>query len=83
MICPNCLSPGGYRPFYEVLGVPTNSCLLKKDRASALNLPAGDIVLAVFGECGFIFNASWDPQRAVYSDQYEETQGFSATFNRF
>jgi SAM-dependent methyltransferase len=40
-------------------------------------------MLAVCGECGFIFNASWDPNRTVYSDQYEETQGFSPTFNAF
>ena len=82
-ICPNCLSPDCCHPFYEVLGVPTNSCLLVEDRARALDFPTGDIVLSVCSECGFIFNAAWDPQRTVYSDQYEETQGFSATFNRF
>jgi hypothetical protein len=66
-----------------VLGVPTNSCLLVEDRARALNFPTGDIVLAVCGGCGFIFNAAWNPRRTVYSDQYEETQGFSPTFNTF
>jgi hypothetical protein len=40
-------------------------------------------MLVVCGECGFIFNASWDPDRTIYSDQYEETQGFSPTFNAF
>jgi Methyltransferase domain/C-methyltransferase C-terminal domain len=83
MICPNCRSSGDCHPFYEVLGVPTNSCLLVQDRAQALNFPTGDVVLAVCGGCGFIFNAAWDPQRTIYSDQYEETQGFSPTFNTF
>jgi SAM-dependent methyltransferase len=81
--CPNCSSSGGCHSFYEVLGVPTNSCLLIDDRARALDFPTGDIVLAVCNGCGFIFNAAWDAQRTVYSDQYEETQGFSATFNAF
>jgi len=77
------MSSGCCHPFYEVRRVPTNSCLLVEDRARALDFPTGDIVLAVCETCGFIFNAAWDQQRTVYSDQYEETQGFSATFNTF
>jgi SAM-dependent methyltransferase len=82
-LCPNCGSSGCCHPFYEVVGVPTNSCLLVEDRARALDFPTGDIVLALCSVCGFIFNAAWDSERTVYSDQYEETQGFSATFNIF
>jgi hypothetical protein len=82
-ICPNCGSSGGCHPFYEVRGVPTNSCLLIEDRTRALDFPTGDIVLAVCSGCGFIFNAAWDSARTVYSDRYEETQGFSPTFNAF
>ena len=82
-ICPNCGSPGCCHSFYEVLCVPANSCLLVENRARALHFPTGDIVLAVCAGCGFIFNAAWDSDRTVYSDQYEETQGFSHTFNTF
>jgi hypothetical protein len=82
-ICPNCRSVGCCHPFYEVLSVPTNSCLLVEDRARALDFPTGDIVLVLCSGCGFIFNAAWDSGRTVYSDQYEETQGFSPTFNAF
>jgi SAM-dependent methyltransferase len=82
-ICPSCRSSGRCRPFYEVRRVPTNSCLLIENRARALDFPTGDIVLAVCSGCGFIFNAAWNPKLTVYSDQYEETQGFSATFNAF
>jgi SAM-dependent methyltransferase len=63
--------------------VPTNSCLLVEDRTRALGFPTGDIVLTFCQKCGFIFNAAWDPERTIYSDQYEETQGFSPTFNAF
>jgi hypothetical protein len=80
--CPNC-GAVACRPFYEVRDVPTNSCLLVDDRVAALEFPTHDIVLTVCGECGFIFNAVWDAGRTVYSDRYEETQGFSATFNAF
>jgi SAM-dependent methyltransferase len=82
-ICPNCGSSGRRHPFYEVRRVPTNSCLLIENRARALDFPTGDIVLAVCSECGFIFNDAWDPELTVYSDQYEETQGCSPTFNAF
>ena len=82
-ICPNCVSSGCCHSFYEVLCVPANSCLLVENRARALHFPTGDIVLAVCAGCGFIFNAAWDSDRTVYSDQYEETQGFSHTFNTF
>jgi hypothetical protein len=57
--------------------------LLVENRVKALDFPTGDIVLAVCDGCGFIFNAAWDSRRTIYSDQYEETQGFSATFNVF
>lgn len=80
--CPSC-GKAHCHPFYEVRGVPTNSCLLVEDRAAALDFPTHDIVLAVCESCGFIFNAVWDAERTIYSDRYEETQGFSATFNAF
>ncbi|HUZ34065.1 MAG TPA: class I SAM-dependent methyltransferase [Xanthobacteraceae bacterium] len=80
--CPNC---GSERcvGFYAVHGVPTNSCLLVSDRQQALDFQTGDIALSFCQTCGFIFNALWQPDRTVYSEQYEETQGFSPTFNTF
>jgi methyltransferase family protein/C-methyltransferase-like protein len=81
--CPNCTSEDCCHPFYEVLRVPTNSCLLVEDRVRALAFPTGDITLVFCGNCGFVFNAAWDPQLTIYSTQYEETQGFSSTFNAF
>jgi hypothetical protein len=56
---------------------------LVADRAAALEFPTGDVILMVCEDCSFVFNAAWDPQRTVYSDQYEETQGFSPTFKVF
>jgi SAM-dependent methyltransferase len=81
--CPNCRAADCCHPFYEARAVPTNSCLLVEDREAALRFPTADIVLAACRQCGFIFNAAFDPARTIYSDRYEETQGFSATFNAF
>jgi SAM-dependent methyltransferase len=80
--CPNC---GGLRcyPFYQVRAVPVNSCLLFTDRRCAQSLRTGDIDLTLCPDCSFIFNAAWRPELTVYSDLYEETQGFSPTFKSF
>ena len=80
--CPNC---GRTRSdaFHRIPGVPVNSCLLFADRAQALRVESGDIDLAFCPDCSFIFNAAWKPERTVYSNLYEETQGFSPTFSTF
>jgi SAM-dependent methyltransferase len=80
--CPNCGS-GDCSEFYRICGVPTNSCLLVADRQQALGFPTGDIGLMFCRDCGFIFNALWQADQTVYSELYEETQGFSPTFNTF
>src|SRR6185437_1156741 len=80
--CPNC-GADNCTVFYSVAGVPTNSCLLVSSKEEALRFPTGDIEMSSCSRCGFIFNAAWDASRTTYSDQYEETQGFSATFNAF
>jgi SAM-dependent methyltransferase len=69
--------------FYEVEGVPVHSVVLVPSRESAIEFPRGDIRLGYCGACGFIENVSFDPGLLDYTQDYEETQGFSPTFNRF
>jgi SAM-dependent methyltransferase len=69
--------------FYEVGGVPTNSCILLSTRDEAINYPRGDIRLAFCAGCGFICNIAYESKLTEYSGRYEETQGFSPTFNSF
>ncbi len=69
--------------FYEIESVPTNSCILLSSREEALDYPKGNISLAICEECGFISNIAYNPKLVEYSDRYEETQGFSLTFNDF
>ncbi|MCB1184607.1 methyltransferase domain-containing protein [bacterium] len=80
--CPNCRQ-GTMEIFHEARGVPTNSCILLETRDEAVNYPKGDITLGFCGECGFVGNTSFDEKLTEYSGRYEETQGFSPTFQKF
>jgi hypothetical protein len=52
-------------------------------REEALNYTRGDIALGFCQTCGFITNLAFDPGLHEYSPLYEETQGYSSTFNAF
>lgn len=80
--CPCCSVPNG-RVFYQVERTPANSCLLIGSRREALDFPMGRLSLACCRACGFIWNSAFDPALIEYSENYEETQGFSETFGRF
>jgi len=80
--CPNC-NHQGMRQFYHVAAVPVHSCLLMETREEALAHPRGELRLAYCPACGFIANLDYQSRHHHYSDRYEETQGFSPTFNAF
>jgi hypothetical protein len=80
--CPNCLT-GEMKIFYEVPDVPVHSVLLMPTREVAVSFPKRDIALGFCRHCGFIGNTVFDPAVHSYSGQYEETQGFSPTFQAF
>jgi SAM-dependent methyltransferase len=80
--CPNCLS-GTLEVFHHVDRVPVHSVLLMPTREVAVGYPKGDIALGWCRKCGFVSNTLFDARVHEYSTQYEETQGFSATFRAF
>lgn len=80
--CPAC-SKTGLRIFYSVSRIPVHSCLLMPTRDEAIAYPRGDLRLGFCPACGFISNTAFDPGVHEYSQRYEETQGFSPTFNAF
>jgi SAM-dependent methyltransferase len=80
--CPNCRTTH-MTIFYEVSDVPVHSVLLLPTREAALTYPKGNIALGFCPACGFIANTAFDPDVHEYSSSYEETQGFSSTFNAF
>ncbi len=82
LICPNC-GTAGMQPFYAVENVPVHSVLLMHSREQALTYPTGKITLAACEHCGFISNVDFDASLHEYSLQYEATQAYSPTFNKF
>jgi SAM-dependent methyltransferase len=80
--CPSC---GGraLQPFHRVDGVPAHACLLMPSPGHARRYPRGDLRLAFCRDCGFITNTAFDPLLLNYSEEYEETQGYSPTFTGF
>jgi hypothetical protein len=80
--CKSCNS-ARLKIFHDVKSVPTNSCILISSKQEALNYPRADIRLGFCPNCGFISNVAYDSTLTEYSDRYEETQGFSPTFNSF
>ncbi len=69
--------------FHEALNVPTNNCILLDSAEEGKGYPRGSIRLGFCPECGFIANTTFDEQLTEYSGRCEETQGCSATFNRY
>jgi len=80
--CPGCGSLHT-ELFYSIDSVPVNSCILMQSRDAALAYPKGDMRLTLCVTCGFVWNAAFDRQLIQYSEEYEETQAFSETFNKF
>jgi SAM-dependent methyltransferase len=80
--CPSC-GAVGMEIFYELERVPVHSVLLLPTREEAITYPRGDIRLGFCRACGFISNTAFDPSLHEYSERYEETQGYSPTFNAF
>jgi SAM-dependent methyltransferase len=81
-ICPSC-SKQGLQLFYEIDSVPVHNSLVVATRREAVDFPRGDLRVAVCERCGFITNTAFDIARLGYSQQYEDQQSFSPTFNAF
>ena len=63
--------------------MPSTSCVLFDTEAEARSVPIGRIALAGCASCDFVFNTAFDPTLTEYSDRYEETQGYSPTFQAY
>ena len=80
--CPAC-GAAGAAAFFEQQGVPVQSVALLGTREEALAFPVGDIVLALCGACGFVFNEAYRAELQDYSQPAEESQAFSPRFQAF
>ncbi len=82
MICPVCEGTDS-STIFTMAKVPVNSVVLVHEEADAKSFPVGEIDLVACPQCGFAWNAAFDPTVVAYGDGYEATQAFSATFNSF
>jgi SAM-dependent methyltransferase len=80
--CPSC-GGKGMLIFFALSSIPVHSCLLMPTRDAALGFRRSDLRLGFCRACGFITNTVFDPGVHEYSACYEETQGYSPTFNAF
>lgn len=71
------------RSFYSMGPAPVHSVMLVRTQEEALKYPCGEIELGFCEDDGFITNLKFDHTLQHYSEEYEETQGFSPTFNKF
>ncbi|MBT8400620.1 MAG: class I SAM-dependent methyltransferase, partial [Rhodothermia bacterium] len=76
-------TPRHQHTFYEARSVPIHNVRLIRSREAALAYPTGDIVLSIDENSGLIQNIAFEPDKVLYDEEYEETQGFSQTFQEF
>ena len=80
--CPVCQS-NILTIFLERERVPICQNLIINDQRSAMEIPLGDLSLAVCGECGFIYNQAFDSSIISYGHDYDNTQSFSGVFTEY
>lgn len=68
---------------YSISDIPVHSTINLGSRAEALSFPTGDLRLGFCPACGFLSNTAFNPTLQAYGQNCEESQHYSATFNRF
>jgi len=69
--------------FLARYGTPVHQNLVLPGRSAALEIARGDLIMMVCAECGFVFNAAFDPSRLAYGENYDNSQAYSPLFNDY
>lgn len=77
--CPVC-SGGKMTVIERRLNVPTLQNVTLPDRKSAQGFSRGVLTMVQCGECGFVWNAAFDPQRISYDAGYNNDVSASAFY---
>jgi hypothetical protein len=77
--CPLC-GGGALAPCLERARVPVFQNISHPSAPEAAAAAIGRLSITHCNDCGFVFNASFDPGLAVYSPRYENDQSVSQTF---
>ncbi|MBW3562894.1 MAG: class I SAM-dependent methyltransferase [Actinobacteria bacterium] len=70
-------------PFLDLGQVPVATTSLYRTRAEAMQTPRGRMVLGQCPRCGLVRNVAFDPESVAYTTEYENSQHFSPTFQRY
>ena len=81
--CPICGAKAMAPPFLRLDQAPGLLNLPLPDFAAARVVPSGRLRFMACEECGFLWNAAFDPQIAEYYDSYENTLSHSPFYNAF
>lgn len=80
--CPVCRN-SETKIFLKRHNIPVFQNLVLKSRSSALNVPLGELEMAVCHTCGFVFNQSFNPSLISYGQYYDNTQSYSLYFDSY
>lgn len=80
--CPVCQS-NLVTMFLKRERIPVHQNLVIRNQSSALEIPRGDLSLAVCKKCGFIFNQAFNFSSMKYGVDYDNTQTCSPVFNTY
>src|SRR5687768_1851545 len=62
--------------------VPVHQNLVMPDAARARAIGRGTLDMHVCSDCGFVFNAAFEPDKLAYGEGYDNTQERSTVFER-
>lgn len=79
--CPLCKSLN-FSIFLERSGVPVHQNLLMRSRQQARSIVRGELEMVSCSDCGFVFNAAFDPELLSYGEGYDNNQGCSSSFQQ-
>ena len=82
VLCPIC-GASRCEAFVHRRGVPVHQNLLFDTQSDARRIARGDLDMNACAECGFVFNASFDPSRLSYGMGYDNTQDCSGVFDDY
>ena len=79
--CPLC-GADEHQVLFEVDGLPLFQNKVYAEIEAALAAATGDILLRQCHSCGFVFNATFMPERMAYDENYQNEQSHSPAFAR-
>jgi 2-polyprenyl-3-methyl-5-hydroxy-6-metoxy-1,4-benzoquinol methylase len=80
--CPICNSKN-LEIIIKRLNTPINQNLYFNSTQESLRALKGNLTLTICNDCNFIFNNSFEPEKLIYNDNYDNSQNFSSFFKSY